>query len=266
LFVGGTMIRHALHSCTVTATSGSVHGATTRSCLIAPPSFPLVLAADILRAGSEAVDLAAIAVPADKNLRAAATTHKQSARHFIGAVRHINPQPSAVSSSLQPRADRAGRRARASQGQALRVAAKTRPALTGPARDGCAIWRSGRKNARGAGRTKEWNLRTQYPNRYSTSPHPTGVAMFGIIPDRRSHGGREHCPRSRAMAVTASAQAANIEAERQAFTTLPPSRNPGSSSPTFGRAKGPARLYQKTLAKRLMQRAAAQALLNTVFS
>ena len=187
MFVGGTMIRHALHSCTVTATSGSVHGATTRSCLIAPPSFPLVLAADILRAGSEAVDLAAIAVPADKNLRAAATTHKQSARHFIGALRHINPQPSAVSSSLQPRADRACRRARASQGQALRVAAKTRPALTGPARDGCAIWRSGRKNARGAGRTKEWNLRTQYPNRYSTSPHPTGVAMFGIIPDRRSH-------------------------------------------------------------------------------
>jgi len=190
LFVGGTMIRHALHSCTVTATSGSVHGATTRSCLIAPPSFPLVLAADILRAGSEAVDLAAIAVPADKNLRAAATTHKQSARHFIGALRHINPQPSAVSSSLQPRADRACRRARASQGQALRVAAKTRPALTGPARDGCAIWRSGRKNARGAGRTKEWNLRTQYPNRYSTSPHPTGVAMFGIIPDRRSHASR----------------------------------------------------------------------------
>jgi hypothetical protein len=173
LLVGGTMIRHALPSCTVTATSGSVHGATTRSCLIAPPSFPLVLAAGILRAGSEAVDLAAIAVPTDKNLRAAATTQKQSARHFIGAVRHINPQPSAVSSSLQPRADRACRRARASQGQALRVAAKTRPALTGPARDGCAIWRSGRKNARGAGRTKEWNLRTQYPNRYSifAAPH-----------------------------------------------------------------------------------------------
>ena len=171
------MIRHALPSCTVTATSGSVHGATTRSCLIAPPSFPLVLAAGILRAGSEAVDLAAIAVPTDKNLRAAATTQKQSARHFIGAVRHINPQPSAVSSSLQPRADRACRRARASQGQALRVAAKTRPALTGPARDGCAIRRSGRKNARGAGRTKEWNLRTQYPNRYS---------IFAV-PNRRRH-------------------------------------------------------------------------------
>jgi hypothetical protein len=165
LLVGGTMIRHALPSCTVTATSGSVHGATTRSCLIAPPSFPLVLAASILRAGSEAVDLAAIAVPTDKHLRAAATTQKQSARHFIGAVRHINPQPSAVSSSLKPRADRACRRARASQGHALRVAAKTRPALTGPARGGCAIWRSGRKNARGAGRTKEWNLPKRYPKR-----------------------------------------------------------------------------------------------------
>jgi hypothetical protein len=165
LLVGGTMIRHALPSCTVTATSGGVHGATTRSCLIAPPSFPLVLAAGILRAGSEAVDLAAIAVPTDKNLRAAATTQKQSAGHFIGAVRHINPQPSAVSSSLKPRADRACRRARASQGQALRVAAKTRPALTGPARGGCAIWRSGRKNARGAGRTKEWNLPKRYPKR-----------------------------------------------------------------------------------------------------
>src|SRR6516225_3728262 len=33
--------------------------------------------------------------------------------------------------------DQGCRRARASQGQALRVAAKTRPALTGPARDGC---------------------------------------------------------------------------------------------------------------------------------
>ena len=176
------MIRHALPSCTVTATSGSVHGATTRSCLIAPPSFPLVLAAGILRAGSEAVDLAAIAIPTDKNLRAAATTQKQSARHFIGAVRHINPQPSAVSSSLQPRADRACRRARASQGQALRVAAKTRPALTGPARDGCAIWRSGRKNARGAGRTKEWNLRTQYPNKYSifAAPHRPSPCSVSI--------------------------------------------------------------------------------------
>ena len=159
LFVGGTLIRHAAPSGAVTATSGSVHGATTWGCLIAPPSFLLVGAASLLRAGSEAVDLAAIALPTNKNLRAAATTQKKSAGHFIGAVRHITPKPSAVFSSLQSRADRACRRARTSQGQALRVAAKTRPALTGPARGGCAIWRSGRKNARGAGRTKEWNYK-----------------------------------------------------------------------------------------------------------
>src|ERR1700688_2570998 len=52
-------------------------------------------------------------------------------------------------------------RARTYQGQALRVAAKARPALTGPARGGWEIWRSGRRNARGAGRTKEWTQRTQ---------------------------------------------------------------------------------------------------------
>ena len=91
------MIRHALPSCTVTATSGSVHGATTRSCLIAPPSFSLLVAAGFLRAGSDAIDLAAIALPTDKNLRAAATTQKRPARHFIGTVRHITPQPSADS-------------------------------------------------------------------------------------------------------------------------------------------------------------------------
>jgi hypothetical protein len=147
------------------ATSGSVHGATTWSCLIAPPSFPLVVAAGFLRAGSDAIVLAAIALPTDKNLRAAATTQKRPARHFIGTGRHINPQPSADSGRLQPRSAQACRRARASQGQALRVAAKTRPALTGPARGGCTNLRSGRKNARGAGRTKEWNLPKQYSRR-----------------------------------------------------------------------------------------------------
>jgi hypothetical protein len=136
LFVGETMIRHASPSRTVTATSGGVHGATTWSCLIAPPSFPLVVAAGFLRAGSDAIDLAAIALPTDKNLRAAATTQKRPARHFIGTVRHINPRPQ-IPVCLQPRAVQACRRARASQGQALRVAAKTRPALTGPARGGC---------------------------------------------------------------------------------------------------------------------------------
>src|SRR5436853_7865617 len=38
---------------------------------------------------------------------------------------------------------------------------KTRPALTGPARGGCEFRRSGRKNARGAGRTKEWTRRSE---------------------------------------------------------------------------------------------------------
>jgi hypothetical protein len=70
--------------------------------------------------------------------------------------------------------------------KALRVAAKTRPALTGPARGGCAIWRSGRKNARGAGRTKEWNLPIHnIQTDHQSSPRPTGVAMFGINSDRR---------------------------------------------------------------------------------
>jgi hypothetical protein len=68
------LVRHALRS---------PRGRAMR--LIAPPSFLLIRAAGILHAGSEAVDLATIAVLTDKNLRAAATTQKQSARHFIGA-------------------------------------------------------------------------------------------------------------------------------------------------------------------------------------
>ena len=72
---------------------------------------------------------------------------------------------SAVASGRIPAAssptDQACHRARTYQGQALRVAAKARPALTGPARGGCEIWRSGRKNARGAGRTKEWTERSE---------------------------------------------------------------------------------------------------------
>ena len=177
LFIGETMIRHASPSRTVTAISGSVHGATTWSCLIAPPSFPLVLAAGFLRAGSEAVDLATIALPTDKNLRAAATTQKQSARHFISTVRHITPpaQPQFLAaSSPEPieRADVLG----PIKAKALRVAAKTRPALTGPARGGRETLRSGRKNARGAGRTKEW-----------TSVRRTDPRRTGRVAKGRSH-------------------------------------------------------------------------------
>jgi len=55
----------------------------------------------------------------------------------------------------QPRSDRACRRARANQGQALRVAAKTRPALTVPARGGCGI--CGRDGRMPAARVKPKN-------------------------------------------------------------------------------------------------------------
>ena len=68
------MIRHAVLSGTVTAISVGVHGATTRSCLIASPSFPLAVAAGLLGTGSDADDLASITPPTDKNLRAAAGT------------------------------------------------------------------------------------------------------------------------------------------------------------------------------------------------
>src|ERR1700682_4132724 len=82
LFVGETMIRHASPSRTVTATSGSVHGANTWRLLIAAP-----------------------------------TTKKRPTRHFIVTVRHITPQPSADSGRLQSRSAQACRRARASQCQ-----------------------------------------------------------------------------------------------------------------------------------------------------
>ena len=48
------------------------------------------------------------------------------------------------------------RRARVRQGQAF-GGAEEAPSLTAAARDGDGNMRSGRKNARGAGRTKEWN-------------------------------------------------------------------------------------------------------------
>src|ERR1700684_1366358 len=48
------------------------------------------------------------------------------------------------------------RRARARHGQAF-GGAEEAPSLTDAARDGDGNMRSGRKNARGAGRTKEWN-------------------------------------------------------------------------------------------------------------
>jgi CO/xanthine dehydrogenase Mo-binding subunit len=56
------------------------------------------------------------------------------------------------------RSPAACRRARVRQGQAF-GGAKEAPSLTAAARDGDGNMRSGRKNARGAGPTKEWNDR-----------------------------------------------------------------------------------------------------------
>ncbi len=62
-----------------------------------------------------------------------------------------------VATPAAPRSDLGCRRAQANQGQALRVAAEKRPSLDEPcARAAEGTQRSGRKNARGAGRTKEW--------------------------------------------------------------------------------------------------------------
>src|SRR5450759_3546411 len=56
------------------------------------------------------------------------------------------------------RSPAACRRARVRQGQAF-GGAEEAPSLTAAARDGDGSMRSGRKNARGAGRTKEWNAK-----------------------------------------------------------------------------------------------------------
>src|ERR1700675_4920829 len=62
----------------------------------------------------------------------------------LGSSRPTHPTPAAC------------RRARVRQGQAF-GGAEEAPSLTDAARDGDGNVRSGRKNARGAGRTKEWN-------------------------------------------------------------------------------------------------------------
>jgi hypothetical protein len=85
LFQHGTVIRHALPPGTVSATSVSMQGATARARLIASASFSLMVAAGFLCAGSNAVDLAAVASSTDKNLRVAATAQKHPARHLVSA-------------------------------------------------------------------------------------------------------------------------------------------------------------------------------------
>jgi hypothetical protein len=86
-----TMIRHASLSGPVTAISVGVHGATTGSCLITSASFPLLVAAGFLSAGSDAVYLPAIAPPTDNKLHAAARAQKHPARNFIDACGGAGP-------------------------------------------------------------------------------------------------------------------------------------------------------------------------------
>jgi hypothetical protein len=88
---GTTMIRHASLSGPVTAISVGMHGATTGSCLMTSASFPLLVAAGFLGAGSEAVDLPVIAPPTDNNLQAAASAQKHPARNFIDACGSARP-------------------------------------------------------------------------------------------------------------------------------------------------------------------------------
>lgn len=84
LHLGQTLIRHAASSSTVAAISLGVHGTSPRSCLIAAPSFPLPLAAGVLRACSEAVRMASIAPSTNEDLTAAARAKKHPANRVIG--------------------------------------------------------------------------------------------------------------------------------------------------------------------------------------
>jgi hypothetical protein len=77
------MIRHAAASSTVSATSLGVHSAPPWSCLIAAASFPLPLAVGLLRARSDAVDLAPVTPPTDKHLPATAGAQEHPAGNFI---------------------------------------------------------------------------------------------------------------------------------------------------------------------------------------
>jgi hypothetical protein len=153
-----------------------MHDATARSCLIASPSFPLSVASGFLRAGSDAVDLTSIAPPADKDLRAAASTQKHSARCFVGRMRHTDPQPRRrfrllqppIRSSMPPCSKLSRRGLETSECASL---AERRPTLTASARDGARNLRSGRKKACGAVEQKK-----------DAGPHPAGDCQPGRSP------------------------------------------------------------------------------------
>src|ERR1700686_867673 len=79
------------------------------------------------------------------------------------------------------RSPAACRRARVRQGQAF-GGAEEAPASTAAARDGDGDMRSGRKNARGAGRTKEWNEKDDQngvPPPCQRKPHTSRMPELG---------------------------------------------------------------------------------------
>ena len=76
------MIRHETMARAILAVTGGMHRAPTIGRLVSCPSFPLVLAAGLLRAVSAAVHLAPIAALTDKRLASAPGTKKASTRGF----------------------------------------------------------------------------------------------------------------------------------------------------------------------------------------
>jgi len=78
------MIRHVAElSGTVATIPLGMQGATTGRRLIASASFPLPVAAGFLRAGSDAVDLAAVTSSTNENLTATASAQEYPARSFL---------------------------------------------------------------------------------------------------------------------------------------------------------------------------------------
>jgi hypothetical protein len=76
------MIRHATMALAILAVTGGLHRAPTIGCLMSCPSFPLVLAAGLLRAVSTAVHLTPIAASTDTRLALAPGTKKKSTGGF----------------------------------------------------------------------------------------------------------------------------------------------------------------------------------------
>src|SRR5277367_1607735 len=87
------------------------------------------------------------------------------------------------------RSPAACRRARVRQGRAF-GGAEEAPSLTAAARDGNGNMRSGRKNARGAGRTKEWNDKEDKNGVIPIDKESPIQAVCGKVARTDLHGGR----------------------------------------------------------------------------